>query len=152
MSLQIDGVWKGKVWAPTVWAQGVWSEGGTPPAPPAIVVSAPVGGGYVTDRGRTKKEIRKDRERFGIPDEERLIAEALVEQIAARQVETLERDKQKQFDELQRELQVRGIQWQARYLEMLNAERERLINAELAIIFQQQQDEETMLLMLAMCV
>ena len=146
MSLSIDGVWKAGVWATTVWADGVWAEGGTPPPAAQTIV---VGGGVPHDYKRTKKDIAKDRERFGIPDHERIIAEALVAQIAARQAEVLEQDKQKQFDELQRELQIRGIQWQARYLELLNVQREKLIDAELKVIFQQRQDEELMLLMLA---
>ncbi len=122
---------------------------------PVAVVTGPVGGGIAHQgllRRRSKKEIASDRERFGIPDQERIIAEALVAQIAARQAESLERDEHKRFEELQRELQIRGIQWQAQYLEKMNAKRERLINAEIAAHFQRIQDEEMILLMLAVVV
>lgn len=152
MSLSIDGVWKAGVWATTVWADGVWAEGGTPTPPPAAVVQTPIGGGIPYNNRRTKRDIARDRERFGIPDVEKQIAEALVEQIAARQAKTLEQDEHKRFEELQRELQLRGIEWQARYLEMMNAARERLIREEIAVHLQRIQDEETMLMLLALVV
>ncbi len=120
----------------------------TPPPTPEVVLPL-IGGGFTYEYRRPRKSLAKDRERFGIPDIERQIADELVEQIAARQARSLERDEHKRFEELQRELQIRGIQWQAQYLEVMNAKRERLIDEEIATIFQQRQDEETMLLMIA---
>ena len=129
---------------------GAFDFGSGPTPPPAPVVVPPlVGGGFTYEYRRPRKSLAKDRERFGIPNIERQVAEALVEDIAARQAKSLERDEQKRFEELQRELQIRGIQWQAQYLESMNAKRERLIEEEIATIFQQRQDEETMLLMIA---
>ena len=149
MSLSVDGVWKAGVWAPTVWANGVWAEGGTPPTPPpAPAVQQLIGGGIPHDYKRTRRDIARDRERFGIPDHERLVAEAVAAQIAAGQAARLEMDAQKRFDELQRELQLRGIEWQARYLEKMNAERERLIDLEIGKLLRQQMEDEQVILML----
>jgi len=99
------------------------------------------GHGY---RERTKKEIREDRERFGIPQE---IATVIVD-VAARQVERLELDAQKRFEEFSRELELRDIQWDARYLKMLNEARARLIDAEIGERLRQRIDDEQIMVML----
>ena len=99
--------------------------------------------GYETRR-RTRSDVTRDRERFGIPDEARLV----IESVAAQQAERLEQDKQKRFEELTRELELRGIEFEGRYLESLNFERERLINAEIALrIRQKMMDEEALMLL-----
>lgn len=92
-----------------------------------------VGGGYHPSQGLyprppDKHQISRARKRLGLEDE---VAKAIAH-VAARQAETLELDAQKRFEELHRELQLRGIEWEARYLEALNLERERLIDAEIA--------------------
>ena len=106
-------------------------------------------GGFPASDGaqrRTRKDISRDRERFGIPDEARLAIEA----VAAQQSQRLEQDKQKQFEELNRELELRGIEFEGRYLESLNVERERLINAEIGLRLRQRmiEDEELMILVM----
>ena len=93
------------------------SGGYTHPGP---VGRIPVG------RKREPDELRRQREELGI------IAREVIENVAAQQVARLEQDGQKQFDELSRELLLRNIEWQAGYLTALAAERERLINAEIA--------------------
>ena len=78
-----------------------------------------------------KRDIHAARERFGIPDE----TVVAIHEIAVRQADTLSvlrMDEQQRFEELNRELKFRGIEWQAKYLEALNTQRERLIDAELA--------------------
>jgi len=87
-------------------------------------------GGYPTthERRRTRKEISEARQRIGIED---AIAKEAIAEVAARQAERLELDKQKQFDELHGELRLRNIEWQTRYLEAMNAEREHLIGVEI---------------------
>ena len=92
----------------------------------------------------TEKDIRRSRERFGIPDE----AARVVAEVAARQAQRLESDAHKRFEELQRELALRRIEWNAKYLEALNVEREALIDAEIAARLKHKLAEETMLLML----
>lgn len=91
-------------------------------------------GGYLraSDRRRTKREIDEARRRFGInvPEE---VAE-VIEAAAEDQVADLVTDPQKQKRDLQMRLRVRDLQFQARYLELLAAERERLIHEELAKI------------------
>ena len=119
---------------------------------PAVVVAPAARGtfGWLQpyDRGRSRKEIAKDRERFGIPDEERLAAERVIASVAARQVARLERDAQKRFEELERELKLLDIEWESKYLDALNLERERLIDAELFTRFQRLRDEQEIVVML----
>ena len=120
---------------------------------PVVTTTIQPSGGYPAnpDYGRVKKrtarELGKERERFGIPDKVRIAIEAVAAQQAAR----LEQDSQKRFEELERELELRGIEWDARYLESLNAERERLINAEIALRLRQRlKDEEELMLLVLM--
>ena len=98
---------------------------------------------------RTRKEIERDRERFGI-------AREVIQSIAESQVRLLEMDAQKQFDELQNELQLRGIELEARHLDALNAERQRLLDAEIELrlqqIMRQRADEQMVLMLLAAAV
>ena len=125
---------------------------GAPPAPPpATVDDRPKGTAEwlwqsAVDR-RAPEDVRRARERFGVLPRE--AAEAIAE-VAARQVERSEQDEQKRFDELLRELQLRSIEFEARYLDALAVLRERLIEDALrqAVIRQQQQEEEVMILML----
>jgi hypothetical protein len=121
---------------------------GTPTPPPVVVSTVRPSGGYPNDsyHRRTREQVSRDRKRFGIIDA--LAAEAIAE-VAARQAERLEADKQKQYDELKRELELRRIEWETGYLEALNAERERLISAEIALRIHKkiQQDEEDFIVM-----
>jgi hypothetical protein len=96
------------------------------------------------DRRRTKDDIRRDRERFGVltPAAAEVIAE-----VAVRQVERGETDAQKRFEELHRELELRRIEWDARYLEALAAMREHYIEAARVA-----QDEEALVLLIALAV
>ena len=118
-----------------------------PPAPPPDTAVRPSGGFPANDRARSREEISRARERFGIRDE---VAQALAE-VARRQAEAAiteqtEDDEQKRFDELYRELQLRSIEFEARYLEALAAMREAFI--EETRRRQRQQEEELMLLMM----
>lgn len=104
----------------------------TPPEPD-IATTQLVGGGYHPSQGLyprppSRQEVSRDRERFGLLDE---LALKAIAEVAARQAERLEQDAQKRFEELSRELQLRGLEWEARYLEALNAKREELIDAEI---------------------
>ena len=100
--------------------------------------------GYET-RTRTEKEISAEREIYGIlPKTIRII-----EDIAARQALDLRHDEQQRFDELQRELALQNIEWEGRYLELLNARRKALIDAEIAARLRQKLlDEENMMVLL----
>lgn len=99
-----------------------------------ITVSAPVvatnrpSGGYPASDGaqfRTKDDIRRAREAFGV------IPRRIIEDVAQRQAERIETDQQKILDELHLELQISGLEWDARYLAALNELRERLIEEEI---------------------
>lgn len=95
-------------------------------------------------RRRTRKELSLERDRFGIQDEYAL---ATIAQVAQRQAERLEMDTQKRFEELSRELELRRIEFDARYLEALNAERERLIDEEIAQRLRRIMDDEAVILL-----
>jgi hypothetical protein len=62
----------------------------------------------------------------------------------------LEQDAQKRFDELLRELELQGIEFDARYLEALNIQRERLIDAEIAARLRLIREDEELLILLLM--
>ena len=99
-------------------------------------------------RRKTKRERDEEREKFGIPNLARLAIEA----VAARQAARLELDKQKQFDELYREIQLRHLGWKAQYLEILNAEREYLVRTEIAehlqkVLAKTREEEDILVLM-----
>lgn len=133
---------------------GAFDFSSAPPTPPPDVTIAPLVGGGIPARsrltlrdGRTKEEIRRDRERFGI------IPPAVVEVIAAvaaRQAETLDLDEQKRFEELTREITLLGLEYDARYLEAVNIERQRLIAAEIGALLRRKLDEEDIMLLLVM--
>ena len=100
--------------------------------------------GYET-RKRTKEEIQRERERLGILPR----AAQIINLIAARQVETLKADEQQRLEELTREMALEKIEWESRYLEMLNARRETLISAEIAMLLRKKlQDEENMVILM----
>lgn len=115
-----------------------------------------IGGGYNPSQGytgyetrrKTPEDVRREREELGI------IPKRIIEEVAARQVQTLEQDEQKRFEELSRELELKGVQWEARYLEALNEQRSMLLTVEIARRLQQKiTDEELMtLIMLAAAV
>ena len=94
-------------------------------------------------QGRTRSEIAKERRKYGIHDD---YAE-IIHEVAVSQVARLEVDEQKRFEELHRELELRKIAWQGRYLEVLNQLREQMINAEIAdrIRLAMRRDEEDMM-------
>ena len=145
MSLSVDGVWKAAVWATTVWADGVWREGA------AAEEQTTTGGWGRIGTLRTREDIRRDRERFGvIPEAARVIAE-----VAKAQAERLSLDEQQRLEHLERELELRDIEYESSYLELLNVMRERLIAAEIGRrlrLLQQLEEEAVVMLMLAAAV
>ena len=99
-------------------------------------------------RKRTKAEIEQDRERFGIEGR----VKKIIADVAAQQVARLETDAQKQYDELARELELQRIEFEARYLEVLSTEREKLLDAEIAMrimarLQKEQQERDVLMLM-----
>ena len=154
MSLTVDGVWKSGVWAFTVWGSGVWAEGGVIPPPPVVAPAGPIGGGYVHERRRGRKELREARRRVGLEDDYRTeeeLAQAIVASVAARQALVLEQDEQKRFEELSRQLQLARIEFRATHLEALNRERQKLIDLEIGRLLRRNlQDEEILLMLLVM--
>lgn len=106
-----------------------------------VPTTAPSGG--LVDLGshrrkKTKEELAAEREKFGIPD----LARIAIEEAAKRQALAQEDDAQKRFEELARELTLRGIEWDVRYLEAMNVIRERIIEEEARRTMQAKRDEE----------
>ena len=94
------------------------------------------------------------RKRLGIEDayelEQAARAAAIIADVAARQAQTLERDEQKRFEELTRQLALERIEFRAAHLEALNRERERLIDLEIARLLRKklETDDEVLLMLL----
>jgi hypothetical protein len=101
-------------------------------------------GGFPAQDQRSPEDVRRARQRFGVipPDALEVIEAVATRQALAQQ----EADEQKRFEELSRELELRRIEFDARYLEVLAALREENI-AELKR--QNYNQEVLMLLMLA---
>lgn len=86
-------------------------------------------------KGQTPEQLRKSREIFGL-------VEKVIQEVAKRQVETLQADAQKQYDELANELKLRNIEFEGRYLEALAVEREKLLDIEIKSLLQSRLAEE----------
>jgi hypothetical protein len=119
-----------------------WGQGA--PTPPAVSpAGAPVGGGYIP-------RIRISRVQRKLFEEQRLsreAAEAIIE-VARRQALRLESDEQKRFEELERELELRSVEWEARYLDLLNEQREAFIVDEIGTLLRRKIDEEEEMLLI----
>lgn len=129
-------------------------QGAPPPQPPAPqpVDDRPKGTAewlWGPPQKRTRDDISRERLRYGLSD---AVAEAIAEvarrqaeaEAAASAAEKAAADEQKRFDELYRELELRQMGFEARYMEALAEMREEFI----AQIRKQREEEELMLLML----
>ena len=96
-----------------------------PPTPPPAVVIRPSGGYPSGDRGPSKEQTRRSRVLFGLESE-------ILESVAARQVVDLHLDDIQRRQELEGELRLRGIEFEIRHFEELNARRQAMIDAEIA--------------------
>jgi hypothetical protein len=117
---------------------------------PEPEAQAPSGGFEIGRRGtlRTREDIRRDRERFGvIPKAAHVIA-----QVAAAQADALSLDEQQRLEHLEREIEAQGLVYENRYLELLNVMRERLIAEETGkrLRLLQQIEEETVVTLMLM--
>ena len=89
-------------------------------------------------RAQTKEQLRESRERFGITEP----AQKVIAAVARRQVEANVLDEQKRLEELTRQLELEGIEWDTRYLEALAQMRELLLTEALKAQFTMMQDEQ----------
>jgi hypothetical protein len=115
-----------------------------------VATTAPSGG--IVDLGRnrrkkTKEELAAEREKFGIPDEARIAIEEAARRQALAQEQSAQ-DEQKNFEELSRELTLRGIEWDVRYLEAMNTLREKLIEQQREEVMKAKRDEEDVMYLL----
>lgn len=116
----IGSVWDAGTWTDDIWALGTWGDAEEPPVP--APTDTPSGG--FADYGTLGERRRKKK----YPE----AVEEILEQVAERQVETLEANAQKQKRELQQALRLRGLKYETKYLEDLADKREALIVAEIA--------------------
>jgi len=137
----------GESWG-QAWGVSWGDTGGAPPPPPPAASVAPSPGG---SRGgfweRQFRETRRDRVRKA-PDQEEI--DKIIQEVAAEQVARLERDDQKRFEQLERELEFRGVEWEARYLEALNVRRELLIDQEIERLLRQKLDQDNQIILILM--
>ena len=73
----------------------------------------------------------------------------VIEKVALRQVAVLEPDDYKKQEELLRELELEGLQWESKYFEFLGQYREHLIEREIKKLLDLRAEEEMMLILLA---
>ena len=143
----------GLSWGGTEGSWGLsWGDfGGAPPPPPSPVSVVTPSGGYHAQELRDALEGRKSwRQKL---KEQRIQAAAIdaIEHIAVRQAASLELDKQKRFEELERELQIRGVEWDTKYFNLLNQRRETLIHEEIGrLIWKGIREEEEITILLMM--
>ena len=114
---------------------------GAAAASAAAAATASPGGGYWAREFKRRYKPKYER----IPEQ---IQEVILD-VAERQVQRLEHDELKRLEELERELQLRGIEWESRYLTALNEEREFLINQEIGGLLRQKiENDETALVLI----
>ena len=134
-------------WGESWGSPSAWGDSWVSESVEVSVIAPVIGGGYGPYRGpkrRTEEEIEQDRERYGL-----FSAIKIIEAVAARQAESLQRDEQKRLEELTRELALQRIEWRGEYLEQLNKKREALITAEISrLIRQRMLDEENMVILM----
>ena len=132
---------------PLLSATGVL-DGVTPPA--ATPETVRPSGGWPADQGyrRKREDVSEARKRLGLDDGYRV--STVIADVAVRQAERIEQDQQKIFDELLRELELQGLEFDRRYLEALGVQRQRLIDAEIAARLQRLVKDEEELMLLVM--
>ena len=98
-------------------------------------------------RHRTKEDVRRDREKFGVIPKR---VEKVIQEVAARQAQSDEQDKQKQYDELAGELKLRNLALEAGYFDSLALEREVLVAEKLEKVEQMRLNKVRILTLLLM--
>ena len=126
---------------------------GQAPPPVAVVVPQPSGGWPIPGKRKklhlpaypTAEQLRKQREELGILPK----TAAIIESVAQRQAAAMRYDEQRYFEELNRELELQGIEFEGRYLESLNIQRIKIIDAEIGRLLKIQLDKEDMEVIIA---
>ena len=127
-----------------------FTDGVAPPPPPPVGPTIAPSGGYPSEyhpylRRPRYRRIEK------VYEDLALATQQIVDSVANRQVQVLETDQQKIFEELERELELKGIEWESRYLEALNAKREFLIDQEIGRLLRKKlKDEEELVVILTL--
>ena len=131
---------------PSAWGQSwgqawglSWGDTGAAPPPPA-----PVGESIKPPGGVPLWRVPQRRK----PEQREI--EQIIQAVAVDQVARLEKDEQKRFEELERELELKGVQWEARYLEALNVRREILIDQEIERLLKKKIENDNRILLILM--
>lgn len=114
------------------------------PTPPVVVTPGIKPSGGIPWYARPKKKRRK------YTDED--VVKAVIEAVAQRQALALELDEQKRLEELVRELELKAIEWDSRYLELMNSERQRLIDEEIRKLLRKKLDDDEAISLLLMSI
>jgi hypothetical protein len=72
----------------------------------------------------------------------------IIEEVAESQVQRLETDEQKRFEELARELELEAVEFETQYLQALALKREVLIDLEIERLLKKKLNDEAVLLIL----
>jgi hypothetical protein len=119
-----------------LWTTSTFSHGVTSPTTPIVTETFSGGWEYARRaRRRREEELRLEREQWGILPK----AAQIISAIAIRQADALGLDAQQRLEELESELELAGVQYRARYLELLNIQRQTLIDAEIKGFFEAQE-------------
>lgn len=135
-----------------VWTQSTFDPGIAPPIPPAPDVIPDVIRNFSLrdwrkwHRPEDERELRKLRLTPAVAE--------VIAQVAERQAQQLDLDEQQRLEELTRELELKRLKFQGRYLEVLNTQRQQLIDEEIGRLMGEKQaaaqrlEEEAILLFL----
>jgi hypothetical protein len=132
-----------------LWTTSTFSPGITPPIPD--VVQDVIRNFSLRDwrkwhRPEDERELRKLRLTPAVAE--------VIAEVAERQAAQLDLDEQQRLEELTRELELKKLKFQGRYLELLNTQRQQLIDDEIGRLMRQKQaeiqqrEEEIILLLL----
>jgi len=103
------------------------------------------GGYFDYGRRRDPDDIRRSREKFGVIPPQ---AQSIIDAVAERQTQDLRLDEQQRLEELAGELKLAGIEYQSHYLELLNDQRQRMIDAEIGRRIMALQEENAIRLLI----
>ena len=132
----------GLAWGGDTGAWGVsWGSSGVVPPTPAPAGIKPSGGIPWYARPKKRRKYQKED-----------VVQAVIEAIAKRQAQALELDEQKRLEELVRELELKAIEWDSKYLELMNSERERLIDEEIKRLLRKKLDDDEAISLLLMSI
>ena len=125
---------------------GYYGDGYFGPAGSAAAATTFVGS-YFDVPGKEERAVaaRKWLEDHGLEPK----AAQIIEDVALRQAQELDLEEQQRFEELDKALRARSIRWHDNYLEMLNVQRQRIIDEEIASRLRQLEADNDAIMVIA---